>query len=63
METNWRQVEQVVGELLELPEDQIRSRLERSGLTPEIRRRAEDLLRAWRDSEGFLEGVVSFLQE
>jgi tetratricopeptide (TPR) repeat protein len=55
MENNWREVELVVGELLELPEGEARTRLERSGLTPEVRRRAEQLLRACRDSEGFLE--------
>ncbi len=61
MEPNWREVEQVVGELLELPQDEARRRLERSGLTPEVQRRAEDLLRAWRDSEGFLEDGLPVL--
>jgi non-specific serine/threonine protein kinase/serine/threonine-protein kinase len=55
MENNWREVEQVVGELLELPEDECLSKLACSGLAPEIRRRAEELLRAWRDSDGFLD--------
>ena len=55
MESNWREVEQAVGELLDLPEEEARRRLEGSGLAPEIRRRAEELLRAWRDSEGFLD--------
>src|SRR6266496_4094031 len=59
MENNWREVEQVLGELLDLPDDECRSRLERSPLSPEIRRRAGELLRAWRDSEGFLDPPVS----
>src|SRR5215471_18212238 len=55
MENNWREVDQLVGELLDLPENEVRSWLENGGLAPEIRRRAEQLLQAWRDSEDFLE--------
>jgi len=55
MERNWREVQHVVGELLDLSEDEVRSHLDRSGLAPDIRRRAEELLSAWRDSEGFLD--------
>lgn len=58
MESNWREVEQVVGELLDFPKDEVQSRLERSGLPPEVRRRAEELLRAWQDSDGFLDPPI-----
>jgi non-specific serine/threonine protein kinase/serine/threonine-protein kinase len=55
MENNWREVDQLVGELLDLPENEARSRLEHGRLAPEIRRRAEELLQAWHDSEDFLD--------
>jgi tetratricopeptide (TPR) repeat protein/predicted Ser/Thr protein kinase len=51
-------VEQVVGELLDLSEQEVLSRLEQCGLAPDVRHRAEELLRAWRDSEGFLDPPV-----
>src|SRR5436309_2946050 len=55
MEDNWREVEQVVSEFLDLPSEDVQRRLEMRGLPPEIRRRAEELLLAWRASDGFLD--------
>lgn len=54
-ENRWREVEKALGEALELPQSGRQSYLEQAGLTPEVRRRVEQLQAAWEDSEGFLE--------
>ena len=55
VENRWREVEQVMGELLELSPDKYCEYLENSEQPPEVRRRVGELLRAWQQSEGFLE--------
>lgn len=55
IESGWHKVEQVLAELLELSPAGRQQYLEHSGLTPDVRRRVEELLRAWQDSDGFLE--------
>jgi tetratricopeptide (TPR) repeat protein len=57
-ENCWREVEQVLSEALELPADKYREYLDRKRVTPEVRDRVEQLLRACRTSEGFLEKPI-----
>src|SRR5579862_693645 len=58
MENGWREFERVLGELVEMPSGQWEVFLDRAGLTTEVRRRVEELLTAWRESDGFLEPPV-----
>lgn len=54
-EDHWQDVEQALGEALELPEAERHAYLERAALGPAARRRVEQLLEAWDQSADFLE--------
>ena len=54
MESRWDEVQAVLGDLLEHSAEPLES-LNRRNLAPEVRRRVEELLRAFLDSEGFLD--------
>lgn len=57
-EGRWREVDEVLGDLLELPADQRMEQLARRRVEPVVRIRVEALLQAWHDSEEFLESPV-----
>ncbi|HVN05028.1 MAG TPA: serine/threonine-protein kinase [Bryobacteraceae bacterium] len=54
-ESQWTEVERILSEVLDLPDDERESYLDRADPPPEVRRRVIELLTAVRDSTGFLE--------
>lgn len=54
-EASWREIDDAVGQLIDVPDEELTGRLDRLQLRPEIRCRVEALLKASRESTGFLE--------